>query len=171
MITKKSGFILNRSLNIVNVKAKDLGTNKEQSITITATNTLSDEEIDKMMKEAEKNKEADAKKKELADVKNDAEQIVFMTEKALKDLGDKVTESDKKEAEELMEEVTKAIETEDVEKITVAKDKLLEKANALATKVYEEAAKNNQTNTEDTTETKEAKKADDGVVDAEYEEK
>ena len=155
---------------IVNVKAKDLGTNKEQSITITATNTLSDEEIDKMMKEAEKNKEADAKKKELADAKNDAEQIVFMTEKALKDLGDKVTETDKKEAEELMEEVKKAIETEEVEKITKAKDKLLEKANALATKVYEEAAKNNQANTEGETK-EETRKADDGVVDAEYEEK
>jgi molecular chaperone DnaK len=134
---------------IVNVKAKDLGTQKEQSITITATNTLTDEEIDKMMKEAEKNKEADAKKKELADAKNDAEQIVFMTEKALKDLGEKVTDTDKKEAEELMEETKKAIETEDVEKINKAKDKLLEKANALATKVYEEAAKNNQNTSEE----------------------
>ena len=64
---------------IVNVKAKDLGTQKEQSITITATNTLSDEQIYKMMKEAEKNKEADAKKKEVADAKNDAEQVIFMT--------------------------------------------------------------------------------------------
>ena len=156
---------------IVNVKAKDLGTNKEQSITITATNTLTDEEIDKMMKEAEKNKEADAKKKELADAKNDAEQIVFMTEKALKDLGDKVTEEDKKEAEELMEEVKKAIETEEVDNITKAKDKLLEKANALATKVYEEAAKNNQNANEEGSKEDTNKKADDGVVDAEYEEK
>ena len=123
-----------------------------------------------MMKEAEKNKEADAKKKELADAKNDAEQVVFMTEKAIKDLGEKVTDSEKKEAEELMEETKKAIETEDVEKINKAKDKLLEKANALATKVYEEAAKNNQNpNTEEVKE--ETKKADDGVVDAEYEEK
>ena len=154
---------------IVNVKAKDLGTQKEQSITITATNTLTDEEIDKMMKEAEKNKEADAKKKELADAKNDAEQVVFMTEKAIKDLGEKVSESDKKEAEELMEETKKAIETEDVEKINKAKDKLLEKANVLATKVYEEAAKNNQNASEENKE--ETKKADDGVVDAEYEEK
>ena len=158
---------------IVNVKAKDLGTGKEQSITITATNTLSDEEIDKMMKEAEKNKEADNKKKEVADAKNDAEQVVFMTEKALKDLGEKVTDSDKKEAEDLMEETKKAIETEDVEKINKAKDKLLEKANALATKVYEEAAKNNQSAESAKTETKEEKKEDkdDTVVDAEYEEK
>ena len=154
---------------IVNVKAKDLGTKKEQSITITATNTLSDEEIDKMMKEAEKNKEADAKKKELADAKNEAEQIINMTEKAIKDLGDKVSDSDKKEAEELIEKTKKAMEGEDAKVITEVKDKLLEKANALATKVYESAAKESQnTNTEDST--KEEDKKDD-VVDAEFEEK
>ena len=157
---------------IVNVKAKDLGTNKEQSITITATNTLSDEEIDRMMKEAEANKEKDEKAKELADAKNDAEQVIFMTEKAIKDLGDKVSDSDKKEAEELIEKVKKAIEKESVEDIKESKDKLLEKANAFAQKVYEEAAKNNQ-NTSDTSEdTKESEdKKDDNVVDADYEEK
>ena len=152
---------------IVNVKAKDLGTNKEQSITITATNTLTDEEIDRMMKEAEANKEKDAKAKELADAKNDAEQIIFMTEKAIKDLGEKVSESDKKEAEELIEKVKKAIEKEDVEEIKSSKDKLLEKANAFASKVYEEAAKANGGATEDN----EAEdKKDDNVVDADYEE-
>ena len=158
---------------IVNVKAKDLGTKKEQSITITATNTLSDEEIDRMMKEAEANKEKDAKVKELADAKNDAEQVVFMTEKAIKDLGDKVSDSDKKEAEELMDKVKKAIEKEDIEEIKSSKDKLLEKANQFASKVYEEAAKANQgaekeenTSTEST-----SKKEDDGVVDADFEEK
>lgn len=154
---------------IVNVKAKDLGTKKEQSITITATNTLSDEEIDKMMKEAEKNKEADAKKKELADAKNEAEQIINMTEKAIKDLGDKVTDSDKKEAEELIEKTKKAMEGEDAKEITEAKDKLLEKANALATKVYESTAKEGQENTTIEEAPKEDKKDD--VVDAEFEEK
>jgi molecular chaperone DnaK len=154
---------------IVNVKAKDLGTKKEQSITITATNTLSDEEIDKMMKEAEKNKEADAKKKELADAKNEAEQIINMTEKAIKDLGDKVTDSDKKEAEELIEKTKKAMEGEDAKEITEAKDKLLEKANALATKVYESTAKEGQENTTTEETPKEDKKDD--VVDAEFEEK
>ncbi len=154
---------------IVNVKAKDLGTKKEQSITITATNTLSDEEIDKMMKEAEKNKEADAKKKELADAKNEAEQIINMTEKAIKDLGDKVTDSDKKEAEELIEKTKKAMEGEDAKEITEAKDKLLEKANALATKVYESTAKEGQENTTTEEAPKEEKKDD--VVDAEFEEK
>ena len=158
---------------IVNVKAKDLGTKKEQSITITATNTLSDEEIDRMMKEAEANKEKDAKVKELADAKNDAEQVVFMTEKAIKDLGDKVSETDKKEAEELMEKVKKAIEKEDIEEIKSSKDKLLEKANQFASKVYEEAAKANQgaTGAENTSEESTDKKDNDGVVDADFEEK
>ena len=154
---------------IVNVKAKDLGTNKEQSITITATNTLTDEEIDRMMKEAEANKEKDAKAKELADAKNDAEQIIFMTEKAIKDLGDKVSDDDKKEAEELMDKVRKAIESEDVEEIKNAKDKLLEKANAFASKVYEEAAKANQG--AENTDNDSSSNNDDNVVDADYEEK
>ena len=157
---------------IVNVKAKDLGTNKEQSITITATNTLTDEEIDKMMKEAEANKEEDNKKKEAADTKNEAEQVIFMTEKAIKDLGDKVEDKDKKEAEKLIDKTKKALEGDDLDKIKEAKDELLKKANELATKVYEEAAKQNQ-NTENTSdsEEKETKKDKDDVVDAEYEEK
>ena len=158
---------------IVNVKAKDLGTNKEQSITITATNTLTEEEIDKMMKEAEAHKEEDNKKKEAADTKNEAEQVIFMTEKALKDLGDKVSEKDKKEAEELMEKTKKSLESEDLEEIKKNKDELLKKANELATKVYEEAVKQNK-GTEESSETKEETqetKKDDDVVDAEYTEK
>ena len=154
---------------IVNVKAKDLGTNKEQSITITATNTLTDEEIDKMMKEAEANKEEDNKKKEAADTKNEAEQVIFMTEKALKDLGEKVTDKEKQETEELIENTKKSIEEGNVEEIKKAKDKLLSKANELATKVYEEAAKN-QKSEKTSEDTKEDNKNDD-VVDAEYEEK
>ncbi len=165
---------------IVNVKAKDLGTNKEQSITITATNTLTDEEIDKMMKEAEANKEEDNKKKEAADTKNDAEQVVFMTEKSLKELGDKVSSKEKEEAEELIEKTKKALDGDDLEKIKQTKDELLKKANELATKVYEEAAKQNQ-NAEETTEepseekdskkSNKSKKDKDDVVDAEYVEK
>ena len=158
---------------IVNVKAKDLGTQKEQSIPITASNTLSDEEIDKMMKEAEANKEADNKKKEEADAKNDAEQVVLMTEKALKDLGDKVSSKEKEETEKLIEKTKKALEGSDVEEIKKAKDELLTKANELATKVYEEAAKANANNKEETKESEEKsnKKSDDDVVDAEFEEK
>ena len=162
---------------IVNVKAKDLGTNKEQSITITATNTLTDEEIDKMMKEAEAHKEEDNKKKEAADTKNDAEQVIFMTEKAIKDLGDKVSEKDKEEAEKLIDKTKKALEGEDLEEIKNAKDELLKKANELATKVYEEAAKNSQANNSEESaekedkEEKKSKDKDDDVVDAEYVEK
>jgi molecular chaperone DnaK len=160
---------------IVNVKAKDLGTNKEQSITITATNTLTDEEIDKMMKEAEAHKEEDNKKKEIADAKNEAEQVVFMTEKAIKDLGEKISDSEKEEAEKLIEKTKKTLEDDDVEKIKEAKDELLKKANELATKVYAEAAKENKTESteepEEEKKEKKSKKDKDDVVDAEYEEK
>ena len=150
---------------IVNVKAKDLGTNKEQSITITASTSLSDEEIDKMVKEAEANKEADNKRKEEADARNDAEQLIFATEKAIKDLGDKVDEKDKKEAENLIEELKKNLDANDMEKVKETKEKLNEKAMALATKVYEEAAKKSQE--ENKEETKNDKK-DDDVIDAEF---
>ena len=157
---------------IVNVKAKDLGTQKEQSITITASNTLSDEEIDKMMKEAEAHKEEDNKRKEVADTKNEAEQVIFMTEKAIKDLGEKVTDKDKEEAEKLIEKTKKALEGEDLEAIKNAKEELLKKANELATKVYEEAAKQNQGQTQEakSEDSQETKNKDD-VVDAEYTEK
>ena len=159
---------------IVNVKAKDLGTNKEQSITITATNTLTDEEIDKMMKEAEANKEADAKRKEEADAKNDAEQVIFATEKAIKDLGDKVTEEEKKEAEDLIKDLKEAVEKNNIEDIKSKKDKLLECANKLAVKVYEEAAKKAEAEkkeTETPNEEENKNKKDDTTIDADYEEK
>ena len=152
---------------IVNVKAKDLGTNKEQSITITASTNLSDEEIDKMVKEAEANKEADNKRKEEADLRNEAEQLIFATEKAIKDLGDKVDSKDKEEAEKLIEELKSELDKGDADKIKEIKEKLNEKAMALATKVYEEAAKKSQES-----ENKESKDSkDDDVVDAEFVEK
>ena len=153
---------------IVNVKAKDLGTQKEQSITITSNTSLTDEEIDKMVKEAEENKEKDAKRKEMADVKNEIEQLTYATEKAIKDLGDKIGDKEKTEAEDAIKEAKEAAETDDIDKMKAAKDKLNEKAMVLGQKVYEEAAKN-QKNAE--AETKTEDKKDDNVVDAEYEEK
>ena len=97
-----------------------------------------------------------------------------MTEKALKDLGDKVSDKDKEEAEELIEKTKKALGKDDIDKIKEAKDELLKKANELATKVYEQAAKENQANTETKEETNKndskKKKSDDDVIDAEYEE-
>ena len=102
---------------IVNVKAKDLGTGKEQSITITSSTNLSDDEIERMRKEAEENKEADAKRKEEADLKNEAEQVIFQTESSLKELGDKVDKKEKETAEKQKEELKKALEKGDLEDI------------------------------------------------------
>ena len=154
---------------IVNVKAKDLGTNKEQSITITASTNLSDDEIDRMVKEAEQNKEKDEKRKEEADLRNEAEQMIFATEKAIKDLGDKVDSADKEKAEKQVKELKEALEGSDMDLIKTKKDALNETAMSLSAKVYEQAAKANQANQESTTDTKEDKKDD--VIDAEYEEK
>ncbi len=158
---------------IVNVTAKDLGTNKEQSITITSSTNLTDDEIDKMVKEAEANKEADEKRKAEADVKNEAESMIFATEKAIKDLGDKVDEKDKKDAEEKMEDLKKAMESNDTDDIKKKTEALNEVAMKLATKVYEEAAKKNQEaqTTESTEETKKDKDSKDDVEEANYEEK
>lgn len=153
---------------IVNVTAKDLGTNKEQSITITSSTNLSDEEIDKMMKEAEANKEADEKRKEEAEVRNNADSIVFATEKALADLGDKVSEEDKKNAEEKLEAAKKALEGTDIEEIKKTSEELNKIAMDLAAKVYEQAAKDNANNTE----TNSGSDSDhEKVEDATYEEK
>ena len=129
---------------IVNVKAKDLGTGKEQAITITASTNLSDEEIEKMRKEAEENKDADEKKKALADARNEADQMIFTTEKAIKDLGDKVDAKDKDTAEKLVSDLKKELEGEDVDKIKDATSKLQEEAMKLGAKVYEEANKKAQ---------------------------
>lgn len=161
---------------IVNVTAKDLGTNKEQSITITSSTNLSDEEIEKMRKEAEENKEADEKRKEEAEIRNEAEQMVFQTEKAIKDLGDKADKKEVEEAEDLIKDLKKALEDGDIDKIKEEKEKLQEKAMALATKVYEQAAKEHQTEEVEDNEDKEAKKdkkkkkKDDDVEEADIEE-
>ena len=152
---------------IVNVTAKDLGTNKEQSITITSSTNLSDEEIDKMMKEAEANKEADEKRKAEAEVRNNADSIVFATEKALADLGDKVSEEDKKNAEEKLEAAKKALEGTDIDAIKNTSEELNKVAMDLAQKVYEQAAKENANNTEESSGSDDHEK----VEDATYEEK
>ena len=131
---------------IVNVKAKDLGTNKEQSITITSNTNLTDEEIDKMMKEAEANKEADEKRKAEADTRNEADQTIFACEKAVKDLGEKLTDTEKKETEDLIADLKKALEGTDIDAIKDKTKALNDKAMALATKVYEEAAKTAEAN-------------------------
>ncbi len=148
---------------IVNVTAKDLGTNKEQKITITSNTTLSEDEIDKMVKDAEANREADNKRKEKADAKNEAEQMIFQTEKAIKDLGDKIDEKEKSEAEEAIEDLKKALESDNVEDIKSKCSKLQEKTYALAAKVYQQQAPQQEAG-------KDEPKTDD-VKEAQYEEK
>jgi molecular chaperone DnaK len=154
---------------IVNVKAKDLGTNKEQSITITSSSGLSEEEIEKMVKDAEANAEADKKRREEVDLRNEADQLVFTTEKTLKDLEGNVDEADVTKANEAKDKVKQALEGEDIEAIRSAKDELQEIVQELSTKLYEQAAKQAQ-EAQAGQDGQGEKKADDNVVDAEYEE-
>ncbi|MBM7660779.1 molecular chaperone DnaK [Bacillus mesophilus] len=149
---------------IVNVRAKDLGTNKEQSITIKSSTGLSDEEVERMVKDAEANADADKKRKEEVDLRNEADQLIFTTEKTLKDLEDKVSEEDKKNAEDAKEALKAAIAENNLEEIRAKKDALQEIVQQLSVKLYEEAAKQAQ-GAEGAAGSK-----DDGVVDAEFEE-
>lgn len=151
---------------IVNVRAKDLGTNKEQTITIKSSTSLSDDEIERMVKEAEENAEADKQRKEEVELRNEADQLVFTTEKTLKDLEGKVDEAEVTKANEAKEALKAAIEKNELEEIKAKKDELQNIVQELSVKLYEEAAKQAQANQggEST-----SGKADD-VVDAEFEE-
>ncbi|MEW8971903.1 molecular chaperone DnaK [Mesobacillus jeotgali] len=153
---------------IVNVRAKDLGTNKEQQITIKSSTGLSDEEIDRMVREAEENAEADKKLKEEVELRNEADQLVFTTEKTLKDLEGKVDEEEVNKANEAKEELKAAIEKGEIEEIRTKKDALQEIVTNLSVKLYEEAAKQQQA--QQGAEGQEGTKKDDNVVDAEFEE-
>ena len=152
---------------IVNVTAKDLGTNKEQSITITSSTSLSDEEIDKMVKEAEANKEADEKKKAESDARNEADSMILATDRALEDLGDKVDEKDKEEALKLKEDLEEALKGNDIDEIKDKTEKLNKKAMELAAKVYEQGAKENTEANDESSK----KDDDDDAEEATYEEK
>lgn len=125
---------------IVNVTAKDLGTQKEQKITIQSSSSLSDEEIERMVKDAEANAEADKKRREEVDLRNEADQLVFATDKAIKDLEGKVDAAEVEKAEAAKEELKKALEGNDIEDIKAKKDSLNEIVQALSMKLYEEMA-------------------------------
>ncbi|RSD22728.1 molecular chaperone DnaK [Mesobacillus subterraneus] len=153
---------------IVNVRAKDLGTNKEQQITIKSSTGLSDEEIERMVREAEENAEADKKLKEEVELRNEADQLVFTTEKTLKDLEGKVDEEEVKKANEAKDELKAAIEKNEIEEIRTKKDALQEIVTNLSVKLYEEAAKAQQAQQGEAGQ--EGTKKDDNVVDAEFEE-
>ncbi|EGQ1277574.1 molecular chaperone DnaK [Staphylococcus pseudintermedius] len=149
---------------IVNVTAKDLGTNKEQNITIESSSALSDEEIDRMVKDAEQNAEADKKRREEVDLRNDADQLVFQVDKTLKDLGGNVSEEDKKEAEAKKDELKTALEGSDIEDIKAKKEALEQVVQQLSMKVYEQAQQAAQQGGENTSQN------DSTVEDAEFKE-
>ncbi len=150
---------------IVNVSAKDQGTGKEQSITITASTNLSDDEIKAKVKEAEQYAEEDKKKKESVEVRNKADSLVYETEKALKEVGDKVDASEKEKIEAAREALSKALEADDIEEIKAKTEELTTSFHALSQKMYEQAA---QEQGDQQAQAAEAK-TDDDVVDADYE--
>ncbi|WP_163581204.1 molecular chaperone DnaK [Gracilibacillus saliphilus] len=152
---------------IVNVRAKDLGTNKEQSITIKSSSGLSDEEVEKMVQEAEENAEEDKKRREEIELRNEADQLVFQTDKTLNDLGDNVSEEEKQKAETAKDELKKALEDNDQEQIKAKKEALEQEVQALSMKLYEQAQQQAQANGDAAG--AEEQQAED-VVDADYEE-
>ncbi len=127
------------SNGIVSVKAKDLGTGKEQSVTITSSSNLTESDIDAAVKDAEKYAEEDKKRTEAIAMKNQADQLVFATEKALNESGDKISEDDKESLKKAIEEAKTEINTDDVDKLKAAMDKLSGVANPIFTKLYQQA--------------------------------
>ncbi|MFO7718121.1 MAG: molecular chaperone DnaK [Thermodesulfobacteriota bacterium] len=123
---------------MVNVSAKDLGTGKEQSISIQPSSGLSEDEIDKMVKEAESHAEEDEKKRKLIEARNQADNLIYTTEKSLRDLGDKVEDEVKADIEQKIEALKKTMEGEDEEAIKKATDELSQASHQLAQKLYEQ---------------------------------
>ncbi len=125
---------------IVSVSAKDLGTNKAQSITITSSSNLNEAEIDKAVKEAEAHAEEDKKRKELVQVRNDADNLVFALEKMIRDNGDKIEASDKEKLESAIAKAKEDFKSDDVEVIRKAMDTLSKENEPIITKLYQQAA-------------------------------
>jgi molecular chaperone DnaK len=157
---------------IVSVSAKDLATGKEQSIKITASSGLSQEEIDAAVKEAEMHAEDDRKKKELVEARNNADTLIYSTEKSIKDLGDKADEAIKKEALEAIEPLRKAIEGEDPEEIRRLSEALTQASHKLAEAMYQQASQEGGGGPEGgpQADATQGGQQDDDVVDADFEE-
>lgn len=149
---------------IVNVKAKDLKTNKEQSITIQNSTGLSDDEIDRMVKEAEANKAEDEKKRKDIETRNKAEQMINEIDKALKDQGDKISPDQKTQAESLRDDLKKALDANDMATLEARMSELEQMAQQMASYQY-------QQNTQGGTDNAASDNANDDVVDADYTEK
>ncbi|MCM8831055.1 MAG: molecular chaperone DnaK [Candidatus Omnitrophica bacterium] len=161
---------------IVHVSAKDLGTKKEQSIRITAPKKLSKEEIEKMVKEAEKFAAEDAKRKELAELINQADTLVYTTERSLKEYGDKISQSERANIEAKLNDLKSAIKDKNAERIKREMEELTKVSHKLAEEIYKQATARQGTSSEEAStrtedkqsETKEQKKED--IIDAEYKE-
>ncbi|MGO1922532.1 MAG: molecular chaperone DnaK [Jeotgalicoccus sp.] len=153
---------------IVNVTATDKGTGKEQKITIESSSNLTDDDIDRMVKEAEENADADKAKKEEAELRNEADQLIFSSDKAVEDLGDKVEADEKEQIESAKEELKTALEGTDLDEIKTKKEALEQAVQGVTTKLYEQMAQEQQEGAADAG--AEAGNADDDVVDAEYKE-
>ncbi|AMP20658.1 molecular chaperone DnaK [endosymbiont 'TC1' of Trimyema compressum] len=145
---------------ILNVSAKDKGTGKEQKITITGSTGLSDEEIDKMAKDAEKYAEEDRKKKESIELKNEADSLIYQGDKLLADNGDKVSDEDKTKFEEAKKSLQEALTKDDAETIKSEKEKIQKVLEDIGAKIYQQAEKDSQG--------QEGAKQEEDVVDAEY---
>jgi molecular chaperone DnaK len=154
---------------IVNVSAKDMGTGKEQSIKITASSGLSEEEIDNLVKDAEAHAEEDKKKRELVDARNMADSLIYSTEKSIQEAGDKLDESTKSDINKAIEDLKKAMETENTEEIKQLTDALTQASHKLAESMYAQASAQAQEGAEGAEPAGDSEK-DDDVVDADFEE-
>ncbi len=161
---------------IVNVSAKDMATNKEQSIQITASSGLSKEEIDKLIKDAELHAEDDKKKRELVDARNTADALIYSTEKSIKDLGDKVDAATKSSVDGAISRLKKAMEGEDVSEIQKMTEELTQTSHKLAEAMYKQASQQagqageEQAGGEAGASQEKHSKGEDDVVDADFEE-
>ncbi len=156
---------------ILHVTAKDLGTGKEQSIVVKPSSGLSEEEIQRIIKEAEAHAEEDRRRRELVEARNQADSLIYSTEKSLRDLGDKVPEDLRKEVEEKISELRKAMEGTDVEAIRRATDELTRVSYRLAEMVYKQTgAQTGSQTSSGSQETGQEKKGGDDVIDADFEE-
>ena len=153
---------------IVNVKAKDLGTGKSQNITIQGGSGLSEEEIDRMVKEAEMNAESDKKRKEEVDTRNEAEQAIFSVKKAMEDLGAEVDANEKADVEAKIAALEEALKGTNVEDIKAKKDELLKASQNIAVKAYQKAQANNQNTGNNENNNNGNNGSDDDAVDAEF---
>ena len=166
---------------VVNVSAKDRGTGKEQHVTIQSSGGLSKDEIEKMMKDAEANAKADKEKKEFADAKNQADTLVYSTEKSLKEYGDKITEDEKKKIQENIDALKKALEGNNVDAIKKGTEELTNASMKLGEAIYKTQQQtnaggaanggSNSSSKENTSSDTGSSSSGDGTVDADYTEK